>query len=99
MRARHRQAVGLQESGQRLVVVFSGAEAFGKLRRGQVLPEVRAGGIGKLLQKRVQFFLIAKGQSDRQAAFARPGHPAHSLGFGYRLRYMPAQNLCAGGLN
>ena len=89
---RHREALGLGELNQRLVILLRRAEPRRELLGREVVPVIRAGRVVKLLEKRVEFGLVAKRQADGQIqplrgrGLAYGGQPRH------RRRNMAAAN-------
>src|SRR5215831_675220 len=71
------ETVGRSPVTDSLAVLFSCSEALGQLVRGQPLMKVGIGGVVKLVEKIVQFGLVAKRKTDRKTDLFVGGHSAN----------------------
>ena len=100
MDARHRQAVRLRKTDDRLIILFRRPEAFREFLRREIFMEVGAARIVKLPEQFIQRGLVPQRQADGEGKIRRRGQKPRGRQPRNHRRHVAAQKLprrCLGG--
>ena len=96
MRGGHRQAVGLREVHERLIVLFGRPKARGELLTRKIAVIIGAGRVAELLAQLVEFILVAQRQANGQIQTLRARKAARGSQARQRRRDVTANQFLPG---